>query len=308
MAIKKVADVVEAFVNAVGDAFGNGVEAFGDAINDALNWVGSKVGLKPFFSWLGGIIKGIFSLAGAVIKGVFGIVGGIIGGLIKIFGGIFTLKGPLILEGIWDIFSPILGTIIVVLAKLIMWVQSIIYAQGFERPLTENEKIQLKKVFKGSLNYYVIRILEGHSGLFGLSPRAFTLGNTMIMKNNTLTTDLLVHETTHVWQYQQTGNRYASDAIAAQWFVTDEYNWQREINVRNKIYWAEFNCEAQAEFFQDLWKSGRLRDSSGKTVQSGNGSFYDADGVKNFGDFKIMGNDYSGIASEAVRIVRNAWF
>jgi hypothetical protein len=295
--VKKVAEAVEDFVNDVGDAVGDTVEAVGDGINDALNWFGEKVGIKPIFSWLGGIIKGIFSLLGATIKGIFGIVGGIL-----------TWQGSIILEGIWDIFSPIIGTIIVVIGKLVALVQSIIYAQGFERPLTEKEKSELKRVFKDSLNYYVIRIIEGHSGLFGLNSRPFTLGNAIYMKTETFPFDLLVHETTHAWQYQQTGNRYASDAITGQWFVPDEYNWEREINLRNKNDWSEFNNEAQGEFFQDLWKYGELRDKSGTTTQTGNGSFFDADGKNRIGHFEINGKDYTSIAIEAVKTVRNEWF
>jgi hypothetical protein len=307
-AVKEVAEAVEDFVNDVGDAVGDTVEAVGDAVNDVLNWIGDKIGGKPFFSWLGGIVKGGFAVLGALIKGIFGIIGGSIGGIIKILGGIFTGQGNLILEGIWDLISPIIGTIIVVVGKFIASVQSIFYAQGFERPLTDEEKKQLKRVFKGCLNYYVIRIIEGHAGLFGISSKPFVLGNTIYMKTETFTIDLLVHETTHVWQYQQTGDRYASDAIAAQWFVPDEYSWQREIDVRNKNDWSDFNNEAQAEFFQDLWKIGELRDSSGTTLQTGNGSFFDADGKKKLGYFEVSGKDYTNIATKAVKTVRNEWF
>jgi len=306
--VKKVADAVEDFVNDVCDAVGDAVEAVGDAINDGLNWIGDKVGGKPFFSWLGGIFKGLFSIVGAVIKGIFGIVGGILSGIIKIVGGIFTWQGGLILEGIWDIFSPIIGTIIVVVGKVVAFVQSIFYAQGFERPLNEQEKSDLKRVFKTSLNYYVIRIIEGHSGLFGFNPRPFTLGNTIYMKTDTFDTGLLVHETTHVWQYQQTGNRYASDAIAAQWFVPDEYNWRREITVRNKNDWSDFNNEAQAAFLEDVWNHGELRDPAGTPLQTGNGAFYDADWEKRLGYFEDGGNNYTDIARRAVRTVRNEWF
>jgi hypothetical protein len=307
-AVKKVAEAVEDFVNDVGDAVGDAIETVGDAVNDALNWLGDKAGIKPITSWLGGIIKGIFSVLGAVVKGVFGIVGGIIGGLIKIVGGIFTWQGSLILEGIWDIFSPIIGTIIVVIGKVIALVQSIFYLQGFERPLTDEEKEQLKRVFKDSLNYYVIRIIEGHAGLFGLNSRPFVLGNTIYMKTETFGIDSLVHETTHVWQYQQNSNRYASDALAAQWFVPDAYSWEREINLRGKDDWSDFSSEAQAEFFEDLWNHGELRDSSGKTLQRGNGCFFDADGKKYLGYFEVGGNDYTSIANKAVKTVRNEWF
>jgi hypothetical protein len=255
-----------------------------------------------------GYTKAVFSIIGAVIKGGFGIFGGIAGGLIKIIGGIFTGQGGTILEGIWDLLSPIFGTIIVVAGKVIALLQSIFYAQAFERPLTRQEKDLLKRVFKKSLNYYVIRIIEGHSGLFGLSSRPFTLGNTIYMKSDMISTGLLVHETTHVWQYQQTGNRYASDAITAQWFVTDEYNWQREIEERNKDDWSDFNKEAQAEFFEDIWKAGKLRDGNGVTLKRGNGAFYDADELQTFGHFEVNRSDYTGIARDAVRTIRNEWF
>jgi len=307
-AVKKAADAVQDVVNDVGDAIGDGVEAAGDAINDALNWAGDKVGGKGIFSWLGGIIKGVFGLAGVAIKGVFGIIGGFVSGVMKIIGGIFTGHGKLILEGLWDIFSPILGTIIVVVGKAIALIQSVFYGQGFERKLTEKEISQLKRAFKNSLNYYVIRIIEGHAGIFGLNSRPFTLGNTIYMKSSSFDIELLVHETTHVWQYQQRGDRYASDAIAAQWFVPDEYSWQREIDVRGKGNWSNFNNEAQAEFFEDLWKIGELKDSSGVLVQKGNGSFFVADHSKTFEFFEANGKDYTSIAVEAVKTVQTEWF
>lgn len=307
-AVKKVADAVEDFVNDVGDAVGDAIEAVGDAINDGLNWIGEKLGFKAPFSWLGGIIKGVFSFVGAVIKGVFGIVGGILSGVIKIVGGLFTGQWSLMLEGLWDIFSPIIGSIIVIVAKLISLVQSIFYLQGFERPLTDKEKSELKRVFKDSLNYYVIRIIEGHAGIFGINSRAFTLGNTIYMKKKSFPIDLLVHESTHVWQYQQTGNRYASDALAAQWFVPDEYSWEREINTRNKDDWSDFNNEAQAQLLQDIWINGELHDSGGTMLNKGNGCFYDSDNKKAFGHFEIDGGNYTDIADDAVKTVRNEWF
>lgn len=306
--VKKVGDAVEDFVDDVGDAVGDSVEAVGDAVNDGLNWVGDKIGGKPFFSWLGGIIKGAFSILGAVVKGGFGIVGNVIGGVIKIIGGIITLQGGIILEGIWDIVSSVFGAVIVIVGKLIALIQSIFYAQAFERKLNEREKELLQKVFKNTLNYYVVRIIEGHAGIFGLNDRPFTLGNTIYMKSTTFTIDTIVHETTHVWQYQQTGDRYASDAIAAQWFTSDEYNWQKEVEDRNKNDWTEFNNEAQAEFFKDLWLDGELQDKAGTTIRSGNGSFFDADEESNFGNFEVAGNDYTKIANDAVKTVRNEWF
>ncbi len=305
--IKKAANKVKDFVNDVGDAVGNAVEAVGDAINDGLNWLGEKLGIKPVFSWLGGVLKGAFALISAVIKGVIGIIGGIISGVIKIVGGLFTGQWDLMPEGLWDIVSPIIGAIIIILGKAVALIQSVFYAQDFERPLTHNEESQLRRVFKDALNYYVIRIIEGHSGLFGINSRPFTLGNTIYMKTDAFAIDILVHEVTHVWQYQQTGSRYASDALTAQWFVDDAYNWQKEINDRGKSDWNDFNKEAQAEFFQDLWLLGARRDTSGAILSTGNGTFFDADGTKTFGHFEVSGNNYTNIADRAVATVRDEW-
>ena len=298
-------DIVEDFANNVGDTVGGAIETLVYKINNALNRNRYKAGIKAFFFWLGGITKGVFSLVAASIKGVFGIVGGIIGGLIKITKGIFTLQESIIPGGIWDVFSPVFGTVIVVLGKFIALVQSVLYAQAFERPLTRLEKSQLKSIFKNSLKYDIVGIIEGHTGLFGINSRPFVLGNTIYMKTNTFPTDILVHEAVHVWQYQHTGNRYASDALAAQWFVRDGYNWEREINVRNKLDWTQFNREAQAQFFQDLWKSGELRTSSETTVQTGNGSFFNADWELKTRHFEVNDTDYTSIATEAVKRVRN---
>ena len=305
-AVKIVADAIENFVINVGDTIGGAMEMVGDANNDALNWFGKIIGAKPFFAWLGGIIKGVFSIIGVIIKGAFGIIAGIIGSFIKIFAGIITFEFSLILESLWDISSPMIGTIIIGIAKIISLIQSFFYAQDFERPLAEDEKAKLSIVYKNSLNYYVIRIIEGHSGLFGISSRPFTLGNTIYTKSSSFSIDVLIHESTHVWQYQQTGNRYASDAIAAQWFIKDGYNWEKEIKDRNKTNWQDFNKEAQAGFIEDLWVFGVLRDVAETIIQSQSGSFFTANNTSSFGYFEVHGKNYSTLANEAVITIENS--
>ena len=46
----------------------------------------------------------------------------------------------------------------------------------------------------------------------------------------------------YVWQYQNIGARYSSDALYAQAFVDDEYSWEAEVN-RGNENWADFNKE-----------------------------------------------------------------
>lgn len=306
--IKRAIDAIENFINHIGHAIAISVEIIGAGINITTNRIGDTVKIKPVLCWFGSIFKNIFSLIGCLIRSTFGFVAGIIGGIVKIISGPFTWEGKLMLEGIGDIISPIVGTIIVLLGNLIALVQSFFHLQDFERPLTKQEKRALKTIFNNSVSYPVTGIIEGHAGLFGLSSRAFTLGNTIYLKTHNFKIDLIVHETTHAWQYQQTNCRYASDAVAAQWFFDDAYNWQKEINNHYKTKWIDFNNEAQARFLQDIWKHGKLKDKDGITIQSGNGSFFQADEQVMFGHFSKHSTDYTAMAKDAVKSIRKKWF
>ena len=144
-----------------------------------------------------------------------------------------------IAKGFQDIVSPVIGTIIVGGGSGIGLIQSITRAQGTSRRLTDEEKAQVKRVFRESINLSVIRIIEGHSGIFGINKRPFVLGNTIYMKKPTFSTGTFIHEATHIWQYQNTGSRYASDALGAQFFVDDAYNWEKEIRDRGKNMGAD---------------------------------------------------------------------
>lgn len=305
-AVKSVANVVEKTFNAAGNAIATVFETVGNGISDGLNKIGEVAGIKFPFAWLGRVIKGAFSLTGANIKGQFGILGATAAGQIKIIGGILTLQPRLIFEGVGGILSSWAGNILVIGGKAIGGIQSIFYLQDFERPLTDSEENLLRRVFKDSLDYYSIRIVDDRAGIFGVTPNAFTLGNTIYMKNTSFSDDLLVHEAVHVWQYQKTGSRYATDALYAQFFDSSGYYWKREVNQQKKSNWVDFNYESQAQFFQDLWKNGELIDYSSQPPATirGNGSFFEQDGENKIGQFQSAGVDYTEIALQAVRTIR----
>lgn len=298
---------IEYFVNEIANTLAFIPEIIGTGAYDGLTWIGSKIGASSVFKWLGAAIKNSCSILGAFIKGIFGVAGGIISASIKITGGILTAQGSVILRGIWDLLSPTIGTIILVIGKFIALVQSLFFLQGFERPLTSDEKAQLRTIFHKSINLYLIRIIEGHSGLYDLTGRAFTLGNTLYLKTSLFPNSLLVHECSHSWQYHHTGNRYTSDALGAQWFVDDAYNWFKEIDIRNKINWRDFNPEAQAEFLEDIWKHARLVDKNGNTIDYGKGSFYKADNQNSFGLFEAYGKNLTDLAQNTISQIRKRW-
>jgi uncharacterized protein DUF4157 len=226
-------------------------------------------------------------------------------GSLKILIGILSLNPGLIKEGFDDVVSTLAGTTIVIFGTIIGWVQTVFGVQERGRKLTENETRNLRRVFRKSVTYDYIRLIEGSAGVFSINGRAFTLGNVIYMKNHKVTAEpeLLVHECTHVWQFQNLGARYSSDAIAAQWFVPDAYNWELEI-ARGKDQWASFNKEAQAAFLEHLYTTGELIVGEVIPNPKGDGVFYDADGEKSVGLFVFSGVVHTDRANNAVAVVR----
>lgn len=225
-------DVVEERIQAAGDAVADLIETAGNAVHDAT------------VPWPGGIVPGVTNLAGAVVKGLFGVAGAAAGGVLKIVTG-----RPR--AGAIDIGSSIAGALIVFGGTLLALVQRVFFLQNGETRLTSEEAARLREVFGDSLSLYNIRVIRGRGGIFDLSGRAFTLGNTIYMKRETRPS-VLVHECVHVWQYQNLGPRYAADALAAQLVHgMSAYDW-REEEGRGHATWRELNREAQAEHIEDV--------------------------------------------------------
>lgn len=305
-AFKGAANAVEGFFNYLGNAIGTGIESIGDAVSSRL-YSEEKTCKAKLARWFGRAFRLGSAVLGALIKAPFGIIGGTAGGALKMFGALLTLKPSLFLEGLWDVFSPIFGTLIVVGGSTIALLQAVFIPylfSEFERHPTDKESGKIQQVFKDSMNYGVIRIITGCTGLFDFNDRPFVIGNTIFMKRRKIKDGLLIHETTHVWQYQHIGIRYASDALKAQCFVSDAYCWEKEIDEQGKIDWSDFNKEAQAEFFKHIWIYGKLRDSAGTIYPETDGCFYNADGENTLGYFEINDKDYTGIAAKAVNKIR----
>jgi len=287
-----VGDAVNAVVNAVGDVVADVVETVGNGIQDGLNAIGSFLGGIPFIggflsgtmSWLGGIVAGVFNFVGAVVKAVTGIIGGVIGGLIKVIGGILTLHGALILEGLADIGGSIAGAVVSILGTFASLLQRIIPFINSDRALTEAEKAALKSVFRNSLALYNIRI-KSNNGAGG----TFTLDNTIYtnIPNLAIPLHTIVHECTHVWQYQNLGSTYLGKALGAQLIFGRDpadpcksgnaYDWIGELN-RGTTKWERFNMEAAAQLIEEIWTDGSVTTNevgtTNNTLETGNGAFY----------------------------------
>jgi hypothetical protein len=306
-AVNTAVDVVEDVVETVGDVVSDVVETAGNAAEDGLNAIGSAAPvISGLTGWLGNVVAGVTNFVSAIIKAVMGIVAGVIGGVIKIAAGILLLNSELILKGLIDIGSSIAGGVLIVLGTLVSLLQRLLLLQSFERPLTKAERDILRRVFLNSVSLYNVRIVEGWCGVFGFNNRAFCLGNVIYMKDNdpSVVPEILVHECVHVWQYQNIGTRYSSDALGAQaLFPEDAYDWEADI-ARGNTEWTEFNKESAASFVQDVWQGGSLVTGSGQ-VRTGSGSFYDLQGgTSDTVNFFFGGTDYTTLAVDGTEALR----
>jgi hypothetical protein len=315
--VEDVADAVTDAVEEVFDSVTDVVESLGNVIEDATNWVADQarkipgVGkfLSGMFNWLGRSISSTFDFVAGAVKGVVAIATGIVSGAIKIVGGTLTLNWPSIKKGIIDIGAGVLGGVVLILGRLVDLAQTISYfLQPNERSITEIEKAMLKRIFESSLAVYNIKIVEGYAGLFSVNGRPFVLGNTIYLKDRDVVArpEVLVHECIHVWQYQHFGASYVGNALGAQWFINDYYNWRNEI-ARGREDWADFNKESQGQFHEDLYPAGELLvDVNGTiTPEVGDGVFYDSESRQFPNRFEFDGNDHTERANDSMEAIRS---
>ena len=178
------------------------------------------------------------------------------GGIGQTFKG--AMKGSLQAAGDFLLFDGL---------KVVSGWQTLLGLEAVGRPLTPAEKNVLSPVFGNSVVLDAIRIKEGYAGFLNAGKdngwtllnnnRAITIGNTIYMKNSvagsTTWDSTLVHETTHVWQFQHGGTDYISEALWAQFSAG--YGYGEDIFNRKKT-WAMLNPEQQGQLIQDAFDNG----------------------------------------------------
>lgn len=300
---------IEIILNKIEETLSDLIETPGNLIQDFLDSIANSLDeshpigrpLQKVVLWLGGVISTVCVLISGLVKGIGSILSGLIGGLLRIIGSILVLNGPQILIGAWDILSGTLSAIILTGGHVIILIQSILLLQPHRRPLNEKEKRILSKIFQSSLALYNIRLVEGWCGFFMYDNRPFNFGNMVFTKDFRVSDepDLLVHECTHTWQFQNVGARYLADAILVLTFMKNPYDWQNEINM-GKDRWVLFNRESQAQFMEDIFMKGKIEGSGSKRV----GVFYDADNETKVGRFSVKKRNFTELANDAVDTVR----
>lgn len=127
------------------------------------------------------------------------------------------------------------------------------------RGLAESERRVLELIFGRSLALDRIELRESLSGLINLSGRAFVIENSvhLPLPPGHAPMHLLVHEATHVWQFQNGGHAYIADSVWAQTFGD---GYQLEKGLLQGRTWSELNCEQQATLVEHGWLQGCFND------------------------------------------------
>jgi hypothetical protein len=245
-----------------------------------------------------------------VYRTVCTLVSLVVGLVALIFGNVEIIKQAL--SDLWelakDAFYTSVGAVIYGAIYIVDGIQSILGIQKKKRKLTERERGVLWKVFRNSLNYNAISIVDGNAGLLGVSGRAFTMGFNIYMPSYSDTT--LVHECVHVWQFQFEGTKYIGNSALNQFdsmFISKgytPYSWVDAINAGNSWYTLK-SVEAQAQCIEDVFSDGEfVYYDPALLADTTPGAFFKEDSRTGHNEFEYGGDNYTRMANEAWRIIR----
>jgi hypothetical protein len=255
---KAIGNAVGSAAKAVGNAVGSAAKAVGNVVKEASLRVGD--GVRSLATGIGSAMVGAARNTGEGIGTFFGGVGKLFTGK---FGEGFKQMGLGLLKTF--IQTPV-DAFLLLGGRALSAVQTLIGVEPPGRKLNDDQIAALKKVYGDSIDYSSVRIKEGNAGLFSLTGRAFTHGNTIYIPPNDLplTDDLLVHEMAHVWQHQNGGTDYMSEALLSQ-NVGDGYDFEK--GIREGKSWSELNPEQQAELLQQAQLKGFFNPPPGKQFE-----------------------------------------
>jgi len=235
----------------------------------------------------------------------------VVGVVALIFGNTAILKQAQrdLWELVKDAFYTSVGAVIHGVIYLVDGIQSIFGLQKKKRRLTERERGILWKVFRYSLIYDAISVVDGNAGLLSISGRAFTMGFTIYMPVSSEVT--LVHECVHVWQFQSEGTEYIGNSALNQFdsMFTSKgympYSWVNSINAGDSWYTLK-SVEAQAQFIEDVFIDGEFVPIKDPThPDKSPGAFFTEDDENGHNRFEYGGSVYTDAANQAWRIIRS---
>ena len=252
------------------------------------------------------VVRWVYRVVCTVVKVVYGILA------------MFTLNFEPIEEAageVWelvkDVFYTATGFVIYYALRIVDIVQTAVGLQEKARKLTAAERRVLYPIFRDSLVYDLIRVVEGNAGLLGISGAPYTMGWTMYIPS-TLYNGLLVHESVHIWQFQFEGTRYIGNSAFHQLdrkVFSPGYNpyvWRTRIDA-GATWYTLGSAEAQAEFIEDVFLRGEFVPVDPEIPPDvGNGAFFREDAVAGMNQFIFEGVNYTAQANDAWLIVRTS--
>jgi hypothetical protein len=129
------------------------------------------------------------------------------------------------------------------------------------RPLTQREKDVARPVYQGSVDLERVRVATT-----SVLAAPTTLANTIRVRDS-ISDDTLIHELGHVWQYQTSGLRYVSCALAGQIEGSVGHgtrNWTYGFDpTRMGTHLSDYGPEQQAQIIQNAFILGKLDDTTG---------------------------------------------
>lgn len=274
----------KAFLRSTGQILNGFLSAVEEATMGAVELLGPLK--KPFKKILERALDATRSLVTGVWDAVRGIANNIVEGAGQVLRGLGKILTGDFKDGFKDLGVGLLKTfvqtpvdaLLLILGRGVSAIQTMLGLEPPGRKLSDHEIAVLRKVYGDSIDYDQVRIKEGSAGLFSTNDRPFTHGNTIYMKDSTVTDELLIHEMAHVWQHQNGGTDYMSEALTSQWWGHG-YDWQASVP---GTPWEDLEPEQQAEFLETAFKSGYFET----------------------GTFTWGGTDYTAYLEDALKKVR----
>jgi hypothetical protein len=124
-------------------------------------------------------------------------------------------------------------------------------------PLSDHEMGLARPIFQGSIDYDAVRIV-----VTSVIAAPTTLGNNIRTPQRAMADRVLIHELTHIWQYQTRGTGYISNSVCAQVGAiirtgdrNAAYEYRDQLG-RPSIY--DYNAEQQAHIVEDYFADSDL--------------------------------------------------
>jgi len=289
-------------VTMITDLLGEAWEKFWKLFGDGFYWFFTNIGLGKFGVWLGTIFSNIFDYYGSVGRGAFTFAGDLFSGGLEVFVGVITVRPKKIWAGIKKTIKSTISLIAIILIKAVV-IYEAIFTIGLKRKLDQHEQMILDSIFHSSLKTSEIYIVEKGFVLDKLSKRALAAGNTIYFKGEYGSPPSfykLVHEATHVWQYQNYGYDYLGGSVLEQ-AEGEAYIWLDDV-LKGKE-WKDLGIEKQAKYLEDLFLIGRRKLISG-AIDTNIGSFFIRESDTASVEFHYSKCDLTEHAERSLKFIR----